>query len=95
MTSPTERPRDRIYSYVIDRLASLSVRATMECREPTCGARDEAGEVVSCSSPHCGEKKMNEGWRREMQVMRDVKALVEGLERRELENEFRKQKKAR
>lgn len=87
MTSPNERPRDRIYGYALDRLASLNVRASLECREPTCGARDETGEVVSCSSPNCGEKKMREGWRRELQVMRDIKALVEWVERREMETQ--------
>lgn len=88
MTSQSEpkiRPRDRIYEYAIDRLASLSARATAECREPTCGARGEDGELVSCSSRHCGEKLMLPGWRRELQVMRDVKALVEHLELKELE----------
>lgn len=87
-TSPSEpraRPRDRIYDYAIDRLSSLAARATMECREPTCGARGEDGEVVSCQSQHCGEKLMLAGWRRELQVMRDIKALVDRLELRELE----------
>jgi hypothetical protein len=95
MTSPSDelveffklRPRDRIYDFVLDRLASLTVRATMECKEPTCGARDEDGEVVSCSSVNCGEKLMMVGWRRELQVMKDVRALVEGLERAELQRE--------
>jgi hypothetical protein len=84
-TSPSERPRDRIYGFVIDRLASLNARANSECREPTCGARDEDGALVSCASPHCGEKLMMLGWRRELQVMRDIKALVEHLEQKELE----------
>jgi hypothetical protein len=83
---PVERPRDRIYGYALDRLASLSARATIECREPTCGDRGEDGELVSCgSSSHCGEKMMLAGWRRELQVMRDIKALVERLEQKELE----------
>lgn len=86
MTSRTEeRPRDRIYDYILDRLSSLAARASLECREPTCGARDETGEVVSCSSKNCGEKLMMAGWRRELRVMRDIKALVEGLERVEVE----------
>lgn len=70
---------------MLDRLASLNVRATIECKEPTCGARDESGEVVSCSSKDCGEKLMMAGWRRELQVMRDIKILVEALDRKELE----------
>lgn len=95
MTSPSERPRDRIYGYVLDRLSSLSVRATLECQEPTCGARNEEGEVISCSSKDCGEKLMMPGWRRELQVMRDVKALVEGLERAEMQREAESDKKGR
>lgn len=73
-----------MYAFCLDRLASLNARATMECQEPTCGARGEDGEVISCSSKDCGEKLMLAGWRRELQVMRDFKALIEGLERAEL-----------
>lgn len=84
LTSPNEeRPRDVVYDFVIDRLASLSVHATIACREPTCGARDEEGNLVSCESKDCGEKLMLSGWRRELRVMRVVKAWVEGLERAE------------
>jgi len=90
-----ERLRDRIYSYVLDRLASLHARATIECQEPTCGIRDENGEVVSCSSNNCGEKKMLSGWRRELQVMRDIKALVEGLERVEIQKQAAEDKRGK
>lgn len=99
MTSPTEatpaeRPRDRIYDYILDRLASLAARASLECRESTCGARDEeTKEVISCASKDCGEKLMMAGWRRELRVMRDIKALVEGLERAELERQNPKGKR--
>ena len=97
LTSQTEqRPRDLIYDYVLDRLASLNVRAGLECREPSCGARDEeTGEVASCSSKNCGEKLMLAGWRRELQVMRAIKILVEGLERAAMEREFGTGKKAK
>lgn len=89
MTSRSEekvRPRDRMYDYVLDRLASLNARALMECREPSCGEmRDEDGLLVSCQSENCGEKLMLPGWRRELQVMRDFRALIERLEQKELE----------
>lgn len=89
MTSPTnppvERPRDRIFDYCLDRIASLRARAKLECREPTCGAIDEEGNVVSCSSQNCGEKRMMHGWQRELRVMRDVRELIEWLERSEIE----------
>lgn len=86
MTDVAERPRDRIYSFCIDRLASLAAHATISCREPTCGERDpETNEVISCSSKNCGERLMLYGWRKELQVMRDIRALIEALERAELE----------
>lgn len=84
MTSPTERPRDAAYGYILDRLASLNVRATISCLEPTCGARDEDGIVISCISKNCGEKLMLEGWRRELASMRYVKELIEWADRFEL-----------
>ena len=83
--TPAERPRDRIFDYCLDRIASLRARAVLECREPSCGAKDEEGNVISCSSDNCGEKRMMAGWRRELRVMRDVRELVEWLERSELE----------
>lgn len=91
MTSPTEqplwatqRPRDRLYDFAIDRITVLADFAVRNCREPTCGARDEDGVLVSCRSDRCGEKRLEESHRRELQVMRDLRALVEGLERVEL-----------
>jgi hypothetical protein len=85
LTSPTDRPREVAYGYILDRLASLNVRATISCLEPTCGARDEeTNEVVSCSSKNCGEKLMLEGWRRELAAMRYMKELVEWADRFEL-----------
>jgi len=85
VTEVPERPRDRIYSYAIDRMSSLAVHASLACREPTCGARDEEGDLISCQSVHCGEKLMLSGYRRELTVMRDIRALIEALERAELE----------
>lgn len=73
-----------MYDFICDRLTNLTVRARAECKEPTCGARED-GEIVSCSSPNCGEKLMMEGWRRELHVMRLFKNLIEYLERQELE----------
>lgn len=83
--APAERPRDRISDFALDRITSLRVRAVIECREPTCGARDEDGEVISCSSKNCGEKLMMPGWRRELLVMREIWELIVWLERTEIE----------
>lgn len=79
------RPRDRMYEFALDRIAILSDFATRNCREPSCGTRDEDGEVASCKSPHCGERRMEEHHQRELQIMRDVCALIEWLERAELQ----------
>lgn len=73
-----------MYDFAIDRITVLTDFATRNCREPTCGARDEDGAVVSCKSDQCGERRLEEWHRRELQVMRDLRALVEGLERVEL-----------
>jgi hypothetical protein len=78
-------PRERMFTYALERIGSLEARATAECKEPSCGERDKDGDKVSCSSPNCGEKQMLAGWRRELQFMRDITALVHALERRELE----------
>lgn len=72
-----------MFEYVVDRLFSLEVRAKMECKEPTCGTIDDDGAASCVNSKHCGEKLMMQGWRRELQVMRDFKALLEVLERNE------------
>lgn len=77
-------PRERMFTYALERIGSLEARATAECKEPTCGTVED-GEKISCSSPNCGEKQMLAGWRRELQFMRDITALVQWLERRELE----------
>lgn len=80
----TQRPRDRMYDFAIDRITVLTDFAKRHCREPTCGARDEDGALVSCRSDQCGEKRLEEWLRRELQVMRDLRELVEWLERDEL-----------
>lgn len=92
MTSPTEqpawvsqRPRDRMYDFVLDRITTLSSFATRNCCEPNCGIRDEDGDVVSCSSAACGEKRLEEWHRRELQVMRDMRAFIEAFERSQIE----------
>jgi hypothetical protein len=76
-------------------MASLNVHASLACREPTCGARDEQGEVISCESVNCGEKLMLDGYKRELLVMRDLKALIEWLERSELEKQAAADKKGK
>lgn len=103
MTYPTDeerqwaamRPGERIWLFTLDRLASLNARAKMECREPTCGERGEDNEVVSCSSKNCGKKLMLSGWRRELQVMEDIAALVEALERKKLQDDAAEDKRTR
>ena len=80
-----QRPRDRDYDFILDRIAVLSDYATRACREPSCGARDEDGNVVSCLSKDCGEKRIAEHLQRELQVMRDLRTLIEWLERSELQ----------
>lgn len=72
-----------MFEYVVDRLFSLDVRARTECKESTCGVFDDDGIASCVNSKQCGEKLMLAGWRRELQVMRDFKALLEGLERQE------------
>lgn len=74
-----------MYDYAIDRITVLTDFATRRCREPTCGARDEDGALVSCNSEQCGERRLEEWHRRELRVMRDVRKLVERIERDELE----------
>jgi len=80
-----------MFDFILDRLTLLTMHARASCKEPTCGAREE-GEIVSCSSVHCGERLMMEGWRRELHVMRLFKRLIEHLEQQELESEFQDQK---
>lgn len=84
MTSPTERPRDRMFAYVADRIFSLETRAKMECKSAACGSTDDDGVSACTNSKDCGEKTMLQGWRRELQFMRDVKALLEVLEHNEM-----------
>jgi len=104
LTSPTEpsaeeweklRPRDRMFLYAVDRLASLEARAKLECREPACGVKDEEGVLACVNSRVCGEKLMLSGWRRELHVMRELKGLVEWLEQRDLEKAAEKLKRNR
>ena len=86
MSSPTEepeRPRDRMLSFVVDRLFSLEVRAKVECKESACGTYDDDGVAACVNSEQCGEKLMLKGWRRELRVMRDFKGLLEALELQE------------
>lgn len=85
------RPRDRIYTVTMEEIFDLELKAKAACREPTCGARED-GEIVSCASVNCGEKLMLDGYRRKLQVKRDIKLLVEGLERAEMERQFAEEK---
>lgn len=51
----------------------------------TCGARDEDGEPLPCTGKDCGENRIAEEHQRELRAMRDTCALIEWLERKELE----------
>lgn len=89
MTSPndpweTQRPRDRMYLFAIDRIHVLQDFAKRHCRVVNCGERDEDG-VIICGGDGCGEKLLHADHRRELRIMRDVKRLVERLEQNELE----------
>ena len=85
-TSPSEeRPRDRIYSWALYRISILQEFARRHCSNPQCGARDDEGEPIPCAGKECGENKIHEEHRRELRAMRDTCALVEFLERKEIE----------
>lgn len=83
MTYPSKRERDFVTGYLLERMGSLNARATIACREPTCGERDNQGKVISCASEHCGEKLMLEGHRRELWAWRCVRSWIEEFDREE------------
>lgn len=95
MKFPSERERDFVTGYMLERLGSLNVQTTLACKEPTCGARDEDGKVVSCSSENCGEKLMLTGHRRELWVWRVVRGWIEEFDRAEIEQRAVDDKKDR
>ena len=72
-----------MFSFIVDRLFSLEVRAKNECKESACGSYDDDGVSACVNSKNCGEKLMLSGWQRELIVMRDFKALLEALELQE------------
>lgn len=85
-TSPSEeRPRDRIYAWALYRVSILQDYARRHCSNAWCGSRGDDGEPLPCSGKDCGEKKIHEEHQRELQAMRDTCALVEWLERKEIE----------
>jgi len=90
-----ERPRDRIYSWALYRIHILRDYARRNCLSATCGARDEEGEPIPCSGKNCGENRIHEEHRRELQAMRDTCALVEWLERVEIEKKAADDKASR
>lgn len=97
-TSPSEeRPRELIFDWVLDRITILEGFARRNCRSTTCGQKDEDGEFIPCGGEGCGEKRMIDEHQRELQAMRATRALVEWLERDELEKKARddKQNKGR
>lgn len=90
-----ERPRDRIYSWALYRIHILRDYARRNCMSSTCGGRDEDGEPIPCSGANCGEKRIAEEHQRELQAMRDTCALVEWLERVEIEKKAADDKASR
>ena len=91
----TDREREFVTAYLIERMGSLNAFATLACREPTCGARDEEGKVVSCASENCGEKLMLAGHRRELWVWRCVRGWIEQYDRAEIEQRAAESKRGR
>lgn len=88
MTSPSEktrRPRDVLYDWALDRITVLQDFARRNCKEPTCGVRDEDGEFTHCLSKDCGEKRLDEHHANELAAMRVARSLVEWLETSEIE----------
>lgn len=85
MTSLSDRPRDRIYAWALYRISILQDFARRHCKMPTCGQRDDDGEPIPCSGMNCGEKLIHAEHQQELRAMRDTCALVEWLERQEIE----------
>lgn len=90
-----ERPRERIYGWALYRIHILRDYARRNCMSSTCGQRDEDGEPIPCSGANCGEKRIHPEHQRELQAMRDTCALVEWLERKELEQAAKDDKENR
>lgn len=84
-TSPSERPRDRIYAWASYRIGVLEDYARRHCKNSACATKDEDGELIPCAGANCGEKLILEEHQRELRAMRDMCTLVEWLERDELE----------
>lgn len=93
--SPSERPRDRIYAWALYRIGILADYARRQCKNPACGTRGDDGEAWVCSGENCGEKLIHEEHQRELQAMRETCALVEWLERSEIEKQARDDKQNR
>jgi hypothetical protein len=84
-TSPSERPRDRIYAWALYRISILQDYAWRNCKNLACGTRDEDGDLIPCAGADCGEKRIAEEHQQELRAMRDTCTLVEWLERKEIE----------
>lgn len=94
-TSPSERPRDRIYEWALYRRGILEDFARRHCKNPACGTRDDEGELIPCAGANCGEKLIHEEHQRELRAMRDMCALAEWLERDELKKKAEDDKQNR
>jgi hypothetical protein len=74
-----------MFLWALDRITILEDFAKRNCRAANCGEKGDDGEVVSCSATmQCGEKRIAEWHQRELQCMRDLKNLIEWMERSEL-----------
>lgn len=80
----SQRPKDRMYIFAIDRITILEDFAKRNCRAANCGEKDEGGDVAICSGPLCGEKRLEEWHQRELQCLRDLKTFIEWYERAEI-----------
>lgn len=74
-----------MFDYAIDRITTITGFATRNCLESNCGQRDKDGELLSCTTAKCGERRIEEHLQRELLVMRSVRKLLEALERKEIE----------
>lgn len=75
-----------MFDYALDRIIAITGFATRNCLEENCGKRDKDGELLSCATAKCGERRIEEHLQRELLVMRSVRKLLEALERKEIES---------
>lgn len=74
-----------MFEWAVDRIHILQDFASRNCQVANCGGKDDEGEPIPCSGSGCGERRIHADHRRELRVMRDLKALIEALELKELQ----------